>query len=321
MLIEAMECKLPSTWIVYLEPGKQGVWMDNPCPIPIARKDQPDCRVDIDEHGLTLAMNTKSTLVRITDDQFLRVAHYLPLQRGNVRLSSRSVIEAVLYVRETGCAWNKLPGDYGHWHTIYTRARRWSRNGVLDLVMKELGSIEGMVAVSGASKAARPPSPGISVSHVSGAALPTWRLRALADELRPVIFGLSLYLKNERSHFKLSQMEVATLMAIEATPGISISTIAVRLEWHPATMSLAIRRLAEKGWIYADARAPEDKRRAYLTISEAGRQVLHEVRAGRSDQLIRQFIELSPENFHALEISLVSLKKICKGLSRAMPIK
>ena len=35
----------------------------------------------------------------------------------------------VLYVLRTGVSWRDLPGEYGVWHTIYTRYKRWSENG------------------------------------------------------------------------------------------------------------------------------------------------------------------------------------------------
>lgn len=35
----------------------------------------------------------------------------------------------VLYVLRTGIAWRDLPIEYGNWHTIYTRYKRWSENG------------------------------------------------------------------------------------------------------------------------------------------------------------------------------------------------
>jgi len=35
----------------------------------------------------------------------------------------------VLYVLRTGVSWRDLPSEYGNWHTIYTRYKRWSENG------------------------------------------------------------------------------------------------------------------------------------------------------------------------------------------------
>lgn len=43
-----------------------------------------------------------------------------------------------MYVAEHGCKWRGLPKKFGNWHTIYTRANRWAKNGVLDHVFAAL---------------------------------------------------------------------------------------------------------------------------------------------------------------------------------------
>src|SRR6187455_3428033 len=72
--------------------------------------------------------------MEITPEQFVKVAHCLPVQRGNVSLSNLQVLNAILYVAEHGCKWRGLPARFGNWHTIYTRANRWAKRGVLDSV-------------------------------------------------------------------------------------------------------------------------------------------------------------------------------------------
>ena len=76
--------------------------------------------------------------MEITVEQFSRIEHCLPRQRGNVRLSNLQVINAMLYVAEQGCKWRGLPKKFGNWHTIYTRMRRWTKAGVLDRMFEEL---------------------------------------------------------------------------------------------------------------------------------------------------------------------------------------
>ena len=48
------------------------------------------------------------------------------------------MLNAILYVAEHGCKWRALPKKFGHWHSIYTRANRWAKNGVLDSVFAAL---------------------------------------------------------------------------------------------------------------------------------------------------------------------------------------
>ena len=76
--------------------------------------------------------------MELTQAQYDRIARYLPVQRGNVSLSNRQVLNAILYVAEHGCKWRGLPSRFGNWHTIYTRMNRWSKNGVLDQVFEHL---------------------------------------------------------------------------------------------------------------------------------------------------------------------------------------
>ena len=76
--------------------------------------------------------------MEITENQYQRIEHCLPHQRGNVSHSNLQILNAILYVTEHGCKWRGLPKRFGNWHTIYTRMNRWSKNGVLDAVFETL---------------------------------------------------------------------------------------------------------------------------------------------------------------------------------------
>ena len=70
--------------------------------------------------------------------QYEKIAHCLPVNRGNVKLSNLQVLNAILYVLEHGCKWRSLPAHLGNWHTVYTRMSRWSKAGVLERVFAQL---------------------------------------------------------------------------------------------------------------------------------------------------------------------------------------
>jgi transposase len=76
--------------------------------------------------------------MEINEEQYRRIEGCLPVQRGNVSLSNRQVLNAILFVAEQGCKWRGLPARFGNWHTIYTRMNRWSKAGVLDRVFERL---------------------------------------------------------------------------------------------------------------------------------------------------------------------------------------
>ena len=76
--------------------------------------------------------------MKITANEFKAVEKLLPKQRGNVTITNLQVLNAILYVAEHGCKWRGLPRKFGNWHTIYTRANRWAKQGVLDHVFAAL---------------------------------------------------------------------------------------------------------------------------------------------------------------------------------------
>ena len=83
-------------------------------------------------------LRLENPAMQLSQAQYEKIAHCLPVQRGNVRLSNLQVLNAILYVLEHGCKWRGLPSHLGNWHTIYTRMSRWSKSGVLDRVFAEL---------------------------------------------------------------------------------------------------------------------------------------------------------------------------------------
>ena len=76
--------------------------------------------------------------MKISKAQFKIIEHLLPLQRGNVKIPNIQVINAILYVAEHGCKWRGLPEKFGKWYSIYMRANRWAKKGVLDHVFSVL---------------------------------------------------------------------------------------------------------------------------------------------------------------------------------------
>ena len=76
--------------------------------------------------------------MEITQEQYERIKDCLPRQRGNVRVSNLTLLNALLYALENGCKWRALPNLFGPWHTIYTRLNRWSKKGVIERVFARL---------------------------------------------------------------------------------------------------------------------------------------------------------------------------------------
>ena len=66
----------------------------------------------------------------LTDKQFSFIQTYLPPKR-RPGMEYREFLDAIVFVLTTGCQWRRLPKDYGNWHTVYTRFKRWSEKGIM----------------------------------------------------------------------------------------------------------------------------------------------------------------------------------------------
>ena len=75
----------------------------------------------------------------LTNAQFEAIEPYLPIQRGNVMIDNRRFLEALLLVLKTGMQWRELDERrFGKWNSIYRRANRWAKQGILRDVFLQL---------------------------------------------------------------------------------------------------------------------------------------------------------------------------------------
>ena len=78
----------------------------------------------------------------LTDAQWKRVAPLFPkktTRRGRPRTASyREILNAILYLLRTGCAWRLLPHDFPHWKTVYTYFRLWRLQGLWERIHDRL---------------------------------------------------------------------------------------------------------------------------------------------------------------------------------------
>ena len=50
------------------------------------------------------------------------------------RVDLREVVQGILYVLRSGCAWRLVPHDLPPWQTLYKYFRRWTRDGTWERV-------------------------------------------------------------------------------------------------------------------------------------------------------------------------------------------
>ena len=77
----------------------------------------------------------------LTDEQWALVAPYLPPNRGRGRptqLDLRAVLNALLYFTRTGCQWRLLPREFPPWESVRYYFDKWTRDGTLEHVQREL---------------------------------------------------------------------------------------------------------------------------------------------------------------------------------------
>lgn len=77
----------------------------------------------------------------LNDSQWNKIKDALPGKAGDPGRSgvdNRRFIEAVMWVARNGARWRALPAEYGHWNTVHRRFRRWSRNGVWQMIFNTL---------------------------------------------------------------------------------------------------------------------------------------------------------------------------------------
>lgn len=80
----------------------------------------------------------------VTDDQWAILEPLLPKRKtriGRPPADSRRVIDGILYVLKTGCAWMDLPREYGPYSTAFRRFNQWSADGTWDRVWRTLLSL------------------------------------------------------------------------------------------------------------------------------------------------------------------------------------
>jgi len=78
-------------------------------------------------------MNRKPYPSDLGDEQWARIAPYIPAAKPGGRpraVDMREVLNAILYVVRSGCAWRMIPHDLPAWRTVYGYFRDFRAAGV-----------------------------------------------------------------------------------------------------------------------------------------------------------------------------------------------
>jgi len=115
----------------------------------------------------------------LNDARWGLIASILPGKGGDPGRRARDnrlFVEAVLWIVRTGSPWRKLPPEFGHWYTAYTRFNRWTLKNVWPEVFNKLAQdrdckyfYESGVIVYAPARRARPCLPRLRRIATSGA--------------------------------------------------------------------------------------------------------------------------------------------------------
>ena len=85
-------------------------------------------------------------MIRLTDEQWERIREHFPEEHipagrpGRKPIPARSVLEAVLWILNTGAQWHMLPQSYPNYKSVHRRFQKWCRNEVLRNVLTDLAN-------------------------------------------------------------------------------------------------------------------------------------------------------------------------------------
>lgn len=86
-------------------------------------------------------MKRQSYPTDVTDAQWEELAPLFPSARRRGRRRTRDqreVVNGILYVLRTGCAWRMVPHDFPPWGTLWWYFRRWRLDGTWERVHEAL---------------------------------------------------------------------------------------------------------------------------------------------------------------------------------------
>ena len=86
-------------------------------------------------------------MVQLTDEQWELIREHFPEENlpasrpGRKPIPTREVLEAVLWILNTGAQWHMLPQCYPNYKTVHRRFQQWCRNEVLRNALTDLANM------------------------------------------------------------------------------------------------------------------------------------------------------------------------------------
>jgi transposase len=85
-------------------------------------------------------------MIRLRDEQWERIRKHFPEEHiaddrpGRKPIATRQVLEAVLWILNTGAQWHMLPQSYPNYKTVHRRFQTWCRNEILRNILTDIAN-------------------------------------------------------------------------------------------------------------------------------------------------------------------------------------
>jgi DNA-binding MarR family transcriptional regulator len=135
---------------------------------------------------------------------------------------------------------------------------------------------------------------------------------AIANELRPVLLRLARELRRETEQFGVTGRQVALLVLVERSPGLTLRALAVKEGISPPALSGHVDRLEHAG-LLVRVRSAVDRRRVGLELTSAGERLLGSVRERRTAWLAERLDGLGQDDLRAIEAAVGPLLRLAGG--------
>ena len=125
------------------------------------------------------------------------------------------------------------------------------------------------------------------------------------NSLRRIVHALRIATRASESAFGLSTAQLFVLGQVSAAPGQSLGALAARTRTTQSSISEVVARLVRRGLVARQV-SNDDRRRAELRLTEAGRVVLASAPETVQERLLRGFDQLDEPSRGALAEHLES---------------
>src|ERR1700752_2622439 len=85
-------------------------------------------------------------MIRLRDSEWERIPDHFPEENipdgrpGRKPISTRKVLEAALWILNTGAQWHMLPQSYPNYKTVHRRFQQWCENEVIRAALTDLAN-------------------------------------------------------------------------------------------------------------------------------------------------------------------------------------